>query len=93
MLDRNVERFRGGLVFKAHRLLYHSTLGSRVIKKKKKIHKPDSGEHQHKGLVFGVRAGPQCREREVGAISKGGRASRALVRRLGIRDWGVGFMV
>jgi hypothetical protein len=31
-----VERFRGGLVFKAHRLLYHSTLGSRVIKKKKK---------------------------------------------------------
>jgi len=31
----NVKRFRGGLVFKAHRLLYHSTLGVRVIKKKK----------------------------------------------------------
>ena len=31
-----MNRFRGGLVFKAHRLLYHSTLGSRVIKKKKK---------------------------------------------------------
>jgi len=30
---RNVKRFRGGLVFKAHRLLYYSTLGSRVIKK------------------------------------------------------------
>ena len=29
-------RFRGGLVFKAHRLLHHSTLGLRVIKKKKK---------------------------------------------------------
>jgi len=28
-----VNRFRGGLVFKAHRLLYHSTLGSIVIKK------------------------------------------------------------
>ena len=28
--------FRGGLVFKAHRLVYHSTLGVRVIKKKKK---------------------------------------------------------
>jgi len=28
--------FRGGLVFKAHRLLYHSTLGSRVIKKKRR---------------------------------------------------------
>ena len=27
-------RFREGLVFQAHRLLYHSTLGLRVIKKK-----------------------------------------------------------
>ena len=36
LLHRNVKRFRGGLVFKAHRLLYHSTLGLRVIKKKKK---------------------------------------------------------
>ena len=27
---------RGGLVFKAHRLLYHSTLGLRVIKRKEK---------------------------------------------------------
>ena len=32
----NVKRFRGGLVFKAHRLLYHSTLGSRVTKKKRR---------------------------------------------------------
>ena len=31
-----MKRFRGGLVFKAQRLLYHSTLGLRVIKKKKK---------------------------------------------------------
>ena len=30
-----MQRFRGGLVFKAHRLLYHSTLGLRVKKKKK----------------------------------------------------------
>ena len=28
--------FRGGLSFKVHRLVYHSTLGWRVIKKKKK---------------------------------------------------------
>ena len=28
---------RGGLVFKAHRRLYHSTLGLRVVRKKKKI--------------------------------------------------------
>ena len=31
-----MNRFRGGLVFKAHRLVYHSTLDLRVIKKKKK---------------------------------------------------------
>ena len=36
LLSGNVERFRGGLAFKAHRLVYHSTLDSRVIKKKKK---------------------------------------------------------
>jgi len=30
---RNVKRFRGGLVFKAHGLLYHATLDSRVTKK------------------------------------------------------------
>jgi hypothetical protein len=36
-LSRNVKWFRGGLVFQAHRLLYHSTLGSRVIKKKKRM--------------------------------------------------------
>ena len=29
-----MQRFRGGLVFKTHRLLYHSTLGLRVIKKR-----------------------------------------------------------
>ena len=33
---RNVKRFRGRPVFKAHILLYHSTLGLRVINKKKK---------------------------------------------------------
>ena len=32
---RDVTLFRGGLVCKAHRLLYDSTLGLRVIKKKK----------------------------------------------------------
>ena len=32
-----MQRFRGELVFKAHRLLYHSTLGLRVIRKNKKF--------------------------------------------------------
>ena len=30
---RDVQRFRGGLVFKAHRVVYDSTLGLKVIKK------------------------------------------------------------
>ena len=30
--------FRGGLVFEAHRLVYHSILGLRVIKKKSGVH-------------------------------------------------------
>ena len=37
-------QFRGGLVFEAHRLLYHPTLDSRFIKKKKKCSKPSGGE-------------------------------------------------
>jgi len=36
LLYRNAQRCRRGLVFKARRLLYHSTLGWRVIKKKEK---------------------------------------------------------
>ena len=30
-----MQRFRGGLVFEAYRLLYHSTLGLRITKKKR----------------------------------------------------------
>ena len=36
LLRINMQRFRGGLTVKAHRLLYHSILGSSVIKKTKK---------------------------------------------------------
>ena len=36
----NVERFRGGLVFKAHRVLCHSSLGSSVIKRRRKYPSP-----------------------------------------------------
>ena len=35
LLQRNVQRFRGGLVFKAHRLVYHATLGLRVIQRER----------------------------------------------------------
>ena len=47
-----------GLVFKAHRLLYHSTLGWRVIKKKKKLRGRQSFSHDEKRAMresFGSR--------------------------------------
>ena len=37
LTSRNVKRFRGGLACKAHRLVYHSTLGSRVIKRREGV--------------------------------------------------------
>ena len=43
VLRRNVKRFRGGLVLKAHRLVYHSRLSSRVKKKKKQKKKEKQG--------------------------------------------------
>ena len=46
-LRRNVKRFRGGFAFQAHTLLYHSTLGSRVIKKKKNPHRPAAPDSTH----------------------------------------------
>ena len=36
LLRRIVKRFRGGFVVKAHRLVYHSTLGSRETKKRRR---------------------------------------------------------
>ena len=44
------ERFRDGLVIKAHRLLHHSTLGLRVLKKKKRR---ESGRCGTEGERFG----------------------------------------
>ena len=36
LLRRSVKRFRGGLILKVHRRVYHSPLCGRVIKRKKK---------------------------------------------------------
>ena len=47
-----MKRFRGGLVFQPHRLLYHSTLGLRVNQKKKKVWciRTHGGRVDEKGL-------------------------------------------
>ena len=46
-LHPHVQRFRGGLVFKANGLLYLSTLGLRVIKKKRRKNGVSICTHPH----------------------------------------------
>jgi len=46
------QRFQGGLVFKVQRLLYHSTLGWRVIKKKKRPGASENDRVQHPLLLL-----------------------------------------
>jgi len=53
-LGGNVKRFQGGLVLKAHRLVYHSTLGLRVMKKKKKLSRRDLDAEKHGRIRMSV---------------------------------------
>ena len=46
-----MQRFRDGLVFKAHRLVYHSTLGLRVMKKKKELEPTFAILKQHEDIL------------------------------------------
>jgi hypothetical protein len=48
-LLRNMKRFRGRLIFKAHTLVYHSTPGLRAIKKEEMSQQPANTSR------FGVR--------------------------------------
>ena len=50
-----MERFRGRLAFTAHRLLYHSRVGSRVIEKKKKKKRERKGRCCERQRRWGVR--------------------------------------
>ena len=50
-------RFRCGLVFKAHRLVNHSTLGLRVIKKKKRLTTCELAAREAERLEGGARGG------------------------------------
>ena len=55
LLRRNVKRFRGELVFKAHRLLNRSTLGLKVVKTKEKMcHMCSTAGGGHARFHFGV---------------------------------------
>jgi len=50
----NVKRFRGGLVCKAHGRVYHSTLGLRVIKRKKPLVRRESACHASLPSEYGT---------------------------------------
>ena len=80
----SVEQDRGGLVFKAHRPLYRSTLGSSVIKKKKQ----DLG--RRKGPAFDPEGHP--RKHQVGALHHE-LGHRRLVEGCGLRVEGWGLRV
>ena len=50
---KNVEHFRGGLYVNAHKLLYHSTLGFRIIKKKKRARDRNAAKQAAEGEGVG----------------------------------------
>ena len=61
--------FRGGLVFKAHRLLHHSTLGLGVIKKKKTdLGRAEGGEER--GGLAGLDCQPPPQRRQQGRTGR-----------------------
>ena len=73
LLYTNVQRFRGGLVFEAHGLLYHSNPALRVIKKKKKDHLPSgwervSRDNRLRALRAREKESEREREREAGIL-------------------------
>ena len=71
-----MKRFRGGLVFKAHRFVYHSTLGSRVIKKKKKDRGGVGIEHGVEERDAGFRVYFNIRRLQVGGLPREGAQNK-----------------
>ena len=64
LIHSNAKRFRGGLVFKAHRWLYQSTLGSRVIMKKKKIREREGSRRFSNVLLKAQGPSRSCNEQK-----------------------------
>ena len=58
-----MKRFRGGPEFKAHTLLYHSTLGLRVLIKKKKKHRQREEEEKEEATEARYRGTSPIRKR------------------------------
>jgi hypothetical protein len=62
--------FRGGLVLKAHRLLYRSTLGVRAIQKKKRKHLDAQDQYAPPGSLLMDRASGVCEQRRVPVLKR-----------------------
>ena len=82
-LRRNVQRFKAGLVFEAHRLVYHSTLCRRVTKKKKRrtFHRRISTRSKVEGPLIpeADRLVPKVAERREARLPHRSRANMAHV--------------
>jgi len=89
-----VKRLRGGLVFKAHRLVYHSTLGLRVIKKKKKFRRRGSVAASHQPAEVGQIVFVNCRDLYHTSPDSGERQYELRIwKRRYDRGWVSGFVV
>jgi len=87
-LYRNVQRFRCGLVFKATDFVYHSTLGLRVIQKKKDdlaIGVPEADDD--------LREGVRELEEHLAGFTVYGQGLWFSISVVGFMVHGVGFMV
>ena len=74
---KNVKRFRDGLVFKAHRLLYHSTLGLRVMKREREVPTPLPSGFRVRDSRFSVHLSGFGVPREFGDCKTQARPDRA----------------
>ena len=89
LLHRNVQRFRGGLVFKAHRLVHHLTLSLRVTKTKRKSRRRIRHHHHPvqparessppRSSALGSSGEPRCSGLESSGVEDGVRAVTQLI--------------
>ena len=74
LLHINVKRFRGGLVFHAHRRLYHSILGLRAINKRRRRRCELEGTGGAGGALVGYSRKPSVARCVGGLVVRGHRS-------------------
>ena len=81
LLYTNMLRLRGGLLLRAHRLLYRKTLGLEVIKEKKQLYPhPNNEQSAHTPFKRAFTTHPGAASSRLGALLR--------VQRVGVRKGG-----